>query len=85
MGVLKFGQFVGKSFLNTIEYLDQNSNEWTTFIPKISGELGSHKKSRSRRNSARKSISEEANKTISMDKQLKESPVNGHTHNGTTS
>lgn len=25
----------GKAFLNTIEYLDANSKEWTTFIPKL--------------------------------------------------
>lgn len=25
----------GKTFLNTIEYLDANSKEWTTFIPKL--------------------------------------------------
>lgn len=29
------GGFSGKNFLNTIEYLDINSNEWTTFIPKM--------------------------------------------------
>lgn len=26
------GGFSGKCFLNTIEYLDENTNEWTTFV-----------------------------------------------------
>lgn len=31
------GGFSGKNFLNSIEYLDANSNEWTTFVPKSDG------------------------------------------------
>lgn len=27
------GGFSGKTFLNTIEYLDAETNEWTTFVP----------------------------------------------------
>lgn len=27
--------FAGKTFLNSIEYLDEDTNEWTTFVPKI--------------------------------------------------
>jgi hypothetical protein len=27
--------FVGKTFLNSIEYLDEKTNEWTTFVPKL--------------------------------------------------
>lgn len=27
------GGFSGKTFLNTIEYLDPETNEWTTFVP----------------------------------------------------
>ena len=26
---------VGKTFLNSIEYLDEKTNEWTTFVPKL--------------------------------------------------
>lgn len=29
-----FGLFPGKTFLNSIEYLDEKTNEWTTFVPK---------------------------------------------------
>lgn len=32
---LTFFTSTGKTFLNTIEYLDANSKEWTTFIPKL--------------------------------------------------
>lgn len=31
------GGFSGKNFLNSIEYLDIHTNEWTTFIPKTDG------------------------------------------------
>lgn len=31
------GGFDGKSFLNSIEYLDEKSNEWTAFVPKSDG------------------------------------------------
>jgi hypothetical protein len=27
--------FPGKNFLNSIEYLDEKTNEWTTFVPKL--------------------------------------------------
>jgi hypothetical protein len=27
--------FPGKTFLNSIEYLDEKTNEWTTFVPKL--------------------------------------------------
>jgi hypothetical protein len=27
--------FSGKTFLNSIEYLDEKTNEWTTFVPKL--------------------------------------------------
>lgn len=30
-----FGLFAGKTFLNSIEYLDEKTNEWTTFVPKV--------------------------------------------------
>jgi hypothetical protein len=30
-----FGLFPGKTFLNSIEYLDEKTNEWTTFVPKV--------------------------------------------------
>ena len=30
---LQFLFFLGKTFLNTLEYLDPLSDEWTTFIP----------------------------------------------------
>jgi hypothetical protein len=30
--------FVGKTFLNSIEYLDEKTNEWTTFVPKLSAQ-----------------------------------------------
>lgn len=30
-----FGSFPGKTFLNSIEYLDEKTNEWTTFVPKV--------------------------------------------------
>ncbi|KAF5291930.1 hypothetical protein FQA39_LY14162 [Lamprigera yunnana] len=76
---------VGKSFLNTIEYLDQNSNEWTTFIPKGSIDVSYHRKPRNRRNSARKSISEDTNKTIKPDIINEKQSINNHTPNGTTS
>lgn len=80
------GGFSGKSFLNTIEYLDHNSNEWTTFVPKGSIDVSFHRKPRNRRNSARKSISEDANKTIKNDIiNDKQSIINNHTQNGTTS
>lgn len=29
-----FHLFPGKTFLNSIEYLDEKTNEWTTFVPK---------------------------------------------------
>ncbi len=29
------GGFAGKFFLNSLEYLDSNTNEWTTFVPHI--------------------------------------------------
>jgi hypothetical protein len=32
--------FVGKNFLNSIEYLDEKTNEWTTFIPKLPAQSG---------------------------------------------
>lgn len=50
-------QISGKTFLNTIEYLDENTNEWTTFVPKDNAEL-SLLRSRSRTNS-RRSVSED--------------------------
>lgn len=36
-----FFLYIGKSFLNTIEYLDLTTNEWTTFIPNRCNENGS--------------------------------------------
>ena len=33
--------FVGKTFLNSIEYLDEKTNEWTTFVPKLPARSGS--------------------------------------------
>lgn len=30
--------FSGKKFLNTVEYLDSQSNEWTTFVPQKSSD-----------------------------------------------
>jgi hypothetical protein len=33
--------FVGKTFLNSIEYLDEKTNEWTTFVPKLPSQSGS--------------------------------------------
>jgi hypothetical protein len=30
--------FAGKTFLNSIEYLDEKTNEWTTFVPKLVAE-----------------------------------------------
>jgi hypothetical protein len=30
-----FGWFPGKTFLNSIEYLDEKTSEWTTFVPKL--------------------------------------------------
>ena len=30
-----FGGFNGKHFVNTLEYLDLTTNEWTTFIPNM--------------------------------------------------
>jgi len=33
--------FVGKTFLNSIEYLDEKTNEWTTFVPKLPAQSGS--------------------------------------------
>jgi hypothetical protein len=30
--------FAGKTFLNSIEYLDEKTNEWTTFVPKLEAE-----------------------------------------------
>ncbi|XP_049818009.1 influenza virus NS1A-binding protein homolog isoform X2 [Aethina tumida] len=56
------GGFSGKNFLNTIEYLDAKSNEWTTFVPKGTCDVPVHRKPRSRRNSSRKSISEDKQK-----------------------
>ncbi|KAK5647250.1 hypothetical protein RI129_002142 [Pyrocoelia pectoralis] len=81
------GGFSGKTFLNTIEYLDQHSNEWTTFIPKGSIDVSYPRKPRNRRNSARKSISEDTNKTIRHESSSieKQSPINNHTQNGTSS
>jgi hypothetical protein len=32
--------FVGKTFLNSIEYLDEKTNEWTTFVPKLPTQSG---------------------------------------------
>jgi len=32
--------FVGKNFLNSIEYLDEKTNEWTTFVPKLPAQSG---------------------------------------------
>lgn len=53
--------------MNTIEYLDQNSNEWTTFVPRTTSESSTtRKKPRSRRNS-RKSVSEETSKQANME------------------
>lgn len=40
LGVFCF-LFVGKTFLNSIEYLDEKTNEWTTFVPKLSAQSGS--------------------------------------------
>ncbi|PSN40122.1 hypothetical protein C0J52_19381 [Blattella germanica] len=34
------GGFSGKTFLNSIEYLDEKTNEWTTFVPKYHSEDG---------------------------------------------
>lgn len=31
------GGFTGKNFLNSIEFLDAHTNEWTTFVPKTDG------------------------------------------------
>lgn len=47
----------GKTFLNTIEYLDEKTDEWTTFVPKDDTDL-LFLKSRSRTNSKR-SLAEE--------------------------
>lgn len=59
VGLFLYFVFVaGKAFLNTFEYLDLKTNEWTTFIPKGSCEILLKKKPRSRRNS-RKSVSED--------------------------
>lgn len=33
--------FLGKIFLNSVEYLDEDTNEWTTFVPKLDGMSGS--------------------------------------------
>jgi len=33
--------FLGKTFLNSIEYLDEKTNEWTTFVPKLPLRSGS--------------------------------------------
>lgn len=35
LNILQIGGFAGKFFLNTMEYLDLNTNEWTTFVPHI--------------------------------------------------
>lgn len=40
LGVFCF-LFVGKTFLNSIEYLDEKTNEWTTFVPKLPAQSGS--------------------------------------------
>lgn len=40
LGVFCF-LFVGKTFLNSIEYLDEKTNEWTTFVPKLPARSGS--------------------------------------------
>jgi len=40
LGVFCF-LFVGKTFLNSIEYLDEKTNEWTTFVPKLPARNGS--------------------------------------------
>ena len=39
-GVFRF-PFAGKTFLNSIEYLDEKTNEWTTFVPKLLSQSGS--------------------------------------------
>lgn len=33
--------FEGKAFLNSIEYLDEKTDEWTTFMPKASSNSSS--------------------------------------------
>lgn len=53
-------------FLNTIEYLDEKTNEWTTFVPKENYDIHYRRRSRNRRNS-RKSVSEESNRKPSID------------------
>lgn len=63
--------FLGKTFLNTIEYLDLKTNEWTTFIPKGTCDLLLKKKPRTRRNS-RKSISEDKKSIVSSNVSIKE-------------
>lgn len=55
--------FTGKTFLNTFEYLDLKTNEWTTFIPKGSCDMLLKRKPRSRKNS-RKSVSEDNKKPL---------------------
>lgn len=66
------GGFSGKTFLNTIEYLDENTNEWTTFVPKDNADL-SLLRSRSR-TSSRISFSE--------DSQLKDEIININAQSG---
>lgn len=50
--------------MNTFEYLDLKTNEWTTFIPKGSCDILLKRKPRSRKNS-RKSVSEDNKKPLS--------------------
>lgn len=69
--------FLGKNFLNTIEYLDDKANEWTTFIPKGPCDFVSRRKPRSRKNS-RKSMSEDSRKqSFSSSNDIAEIVENG--------
>lgn len=60
---------LGKTFLNTIEYLDEKTNEWTTFVPKSNYDFHSRRKSRNRRNS-RKSTSEDNNRIQNVEQEM---------------
>lgn len=65
----------GKTFLNTIEYLDLKTNEWTTFVPKGTWDLLLKKKPRTRRNS-RKSVSEDKkSQTVTHSSSIEENKI----------
>lgn len=77
MFIVKTVLISGKSFLNTIEYLDGKTNEWTTFVPKGNYEFQCKRAPRNRRNS-RKSVSEDSSsRKQSIDQDKLEAPPNG--------